>query len=367
MAKCCAARGVEIRTDARGARSDRGERPRGRRRDRGGRDGPGETSSSPTSTRSCSSRGSSTRRRCRRIFCGASRTGARGSGTFRMNVALSELPDFACLPGKARAEHHTSGIIIGPSLAYMDRAFLDAKASRLVEGADRRDADPLDARRHAGAAGTACREPLLPARRAGAAGRLPRRQLLGRSQGEGRRPDDRDGQPLRAELQGLGDRRGRCSRRSTSNAPSAFSAATSFMAHLSLDQIFSARPMLGHADYRAPIPGLYMCGSGTHPGGGVTGAPGHNAAREILRDVKAGRKRRLNLRMLRFFQRLNHRNAVRGHLDALLLHVSAEAPVRTRFSRAESDDPRAFRAPACGRPPRRCRSPPASSRASCCS
>lgn len=45
-----------------------------------------------------------------------------------------------------------------------------------------------------------------------------------------------------------------------------------------------ARPVLGHADYRSPIPGLYLCGSGTHPGGGVTGAPGHNAARAILRD-----------------------------------------------------------------------------------
>jgi phytoene dehydrogenase-like protein len=42
--------------------------------------------------------------------------------------------------------------------------------------------------------------------------------------------------------------------------------------------------MLGHADYRGPIAGLYTCGSGTHPGGGVTGAPGHNAAREVLRD-----------------------------------------------------------------------------------
>jgi phytoene dehydrogenase-like protein len=42
--------------------------------------------------------------------------------------------------------------------------------------------------------------------------------------------------------------------------------------------------VLGHGDYRSPIKGLYMCGSGTHPGGGVTGAPGHNAAHEILRD-----------------------------------------------------------------------------------
>ena len=54
-----------------------------------------------------------------------------------------------------------------------------------------------------------------------------------------------------------------------------------FHGALTSDQLFSARPMLGHADYRGPIPGLYMCGSGTHPGGGVTGAPGHNAAREI--------------------------------------------------------------------------------------
>jgi phytoene dehydrogenase-like protein len=51
-----------------------------------------------------------------------------GSGTFRMNVALSELPDFTVLPGRARAEHHGSGIIMAPSLAYMDQAWLDARA-----------------------------------------------------------------------------------------------------------------------------------------------------------------------------------------------------------------------------------------------
>ena len=62
-----------------------------------------------------------------------------------------------------------------------------------------------------------------------------------------------------------------------------------FHGALTLDQLFSARPMLGHADYRAPLAGLYMCGSGTHPGGGVTGAPGYNAARAILAD--SGRRR----------------------------------------------------------------------------
>jgi phytoene dehydrogenase-like protein len=53
---------------------------------------------------------------------------------------------------------------------------------------------------------------------------------------------------------------------------------------MSLDQLWAARPILGHGDYRGPLRGLYMCGAGTHPGGGVTGAPGHNAAREILAD-----------------------------------------------------------------------------------
>ena len=58
-----------------------------------------------------------------------------------------------------------------------------------------------------------------------------------------------------------------------------------FHGALSLDQLYSLRPMLGYADYRTPITGLYQCGSGTHPGGGVTGAPGFNAAREILKDI----------------------------------------------------------------------------------
>jgi len=51
-----------------------------------------------------------------------------GSGTFRMNVALAELPDFTALPGRVAADHHTAGIIMAPSLAYMDQAYLDAKA-----------------------------------------------------------------------------------------------------------------------------------------------------------------------------------------------------------------------------------------------
>ena len=62
-----------------------------------------------------------------------------------------------------------------------------------------------------------------------------------------------------------------------------------FHGALSLDQLFFARPVLGNANYRMPVRGLYLCGSGAHPGGGVTGLPGRNAAREIVRDIRRGR------------------------------------------------------------------------------
>ncbi|HTO86413.1 MAG TPA: NAD(P)/FAD-dependent oxidoreductase [Thermoanaerobaculia bacterium] len=62
-----------------------------------------------------------------------------------------------------------------------------------------------------------------------------------------------------------------------------------FHGEQALDQIFTMRPLLGWARYRTPIPGLYLCGAGTHPGGRVTGAPGSNAAREIAADLKRAR------------------------------------------------------------------------------
>jgi phytoene dehydrogenase-like protein len=58
-----------------------------------------------------------------------------------------------------------------------------------------------------------------------------------------------------------------------------------FHGEMTPDQSFDLRPLAGHSDYRTPLPGLYLCGSGTHPGGGVTGIPGHNAARVVLDDL----------------------------------------------------------------------------------
>ena len=124
-----------------------------------------------------------------------------GSGTFRMNVALSELPDFTCLPGRDLAEHHTAGIIMAPSLAYMEQAYFDARthgwsSEPIVEMVISSTLDDTLA-----PAGAACREPVLPARRAGTAG-----WIMGRPSRDGRRPDDRDGRPPCAELFAFGAR-----------------------------------------------------------------------------------------------------------------------------------------------------------------
>ena len=206
-----------------------------------------------------------------------------GSGTFRMNVALSELPDFAVLPGKgpagSGADHHTAGIVIAPGLDYMDRAHDDARAcgwSRepIVEMLIPSTLDDSLAPPGAHVASLFCQQfaPDLP---------------------DGRSWDD--------EREAAADR---IIDTVTAHAPNFRASVIARQIHspldlerkfgliggdifhgrMSLDQLWSARPVLGHGDYRGPIRGLYMCGSGTHPGGGVTGAPGHNAAHAILAD-----------------------------------------------------------------------------------
>ncbi|HYJ30246.1 MAG TPA: NAD(P)/FAD-dependent oxidoreductase [Allosphingosinicella sp.] len=203
------------------------------------------------------------------------------SATFRMNVALSALPRFTALPEPG--DHLTAGIIVGPSLDYMDRAWLSARggpwsAEPVVEMLIPSTLDDSLAPAGAHVASLFCQhfpyavEGGWPARRDEAADHILAtvdryapgfaRSVIARSPLS---PFDLE---QRFGLVG-GD---------------------IFHGRMSLDQLFSARPLLGHADYRMPVPGLYLCGSGAHPGGGVTGAPGHNAARAILAD-----RRRLRL------------------------------------------------------------------------
>jgi phytoene dehydrogenase-like protein len=60
-----------------------------------------------------------------------------------------------------------------------------------------------------------------------------------------------------------------------------------FHGELALDQLFTMRPVLGQAQYRSPVNGLYLCGGGTHPGGFFSGGSGRNAAREVAKDLKS--------------------------------------------------------------------------------
>ena len=203
------------------------------------------------------------------------------SATFRMNVALSELPRFTSLP--EAGDHLTAGIIIAPSLAYMDRAYTSARtgawsAEPIVEMLIASTLDDSLAPPGAHVASLFCQH-------------FP-------YQVEGGWPDrvdeaadhiidhvDRYAPGFKASVVGrlalspwhLEQRFG-------------LVGGDIFHGKMGLDQLFSARPMLGHADYRMPVPGLYLCGSGAHPGGGVTGAPGHNAAQAILADRRKWRK-----------------------------------------------------------------------------
>ncbi|MCC5886765.1 MAG: NAD(P)/FAD-dependent oxidoreductase [Gammaproteobacteria bacterium] len=202
-----------------------------------------------------------------------------GSASFRMNVALAELPDFTCLPGRERAPHHTAGIILAPSLGYMEQAYFDARShgwSRrpIVEMVIPSTVDDSLAPPGQHVASLFCQHtaPVLP---------------------DGMHWDDHKEAVADLMIETV-----------TAYAPNFRAAVLGrqvlspldlertfgltggdiFHGALSLDQLFSARPMLGQARYRGALPGLYLCGSGTHPGGGVSGIPGHNAAREILAD-----------------------------------------------------------------------------------
>lgn len=204
-----------------------------------------------------------------------------GSGTFRMNLALSELPSFTCLPGKEAAEHHGSGIIIAPSLHYMERAYHEARAhgwssQPIVEMLIPSTLDPGLAPPGQHVASLFCQHvaPTLP----------------DGASWDDHREEVADLMIATVDRWAPNFKRSVLGRQIMSplDLERTFGLVGGDIFHgaLGLDQLFAARPMLGHADYRGPIPGLYTCGAGTHPGGGVTGAPGHNAAREVLRDVR---------------------------------------------------------------------------------
>jgi phytoene dehydrogenase-like protein len=195
------------------------------------------------------------------------------SGTFRMNVALDALPDFShrisahCLEG---------GIIMAPTLQYMDEAYMDARKygwskKPIVEMLIPSLVDGSLAPTGKHVASLFCQQfdPSLKDswndHREEAASDII--DVVTHHA-----PNFRDS-ILATQIHSPWDLEQKFS----------LIGGDIFHGRLSLEQLFSARPMLGSGNYQSEIENVFLCGSGTHPGGGVSGLPGHNAAREILK------------------------------------------------------------------------------------
>ena len=203
------------------------------------------------------------------------------SATLRMNVALAELPDFTCRPGTAVADHHRSGIVIGPTLNYLEDAYLDARRGNFSE-------HPVV-------------EMLIPSTVDDSLAPPGRHVASLFCQHFPRARDwDRHREAAADTVFAAIDRVAP----NFSNAVIARQVLTPadleerfrlpggdiFHGAMTPDQVWANRPVMGYAAYRGPIAGLYHCGAGAHPGGGVTGLPGRNAARELVRDLTTRRR-----------------------------------------------------------------------------
>ena len=204
-----------------------------------------------------------------------------GSGTFRMNVALSELPDFTAAPGTQLQPHHQSGILVGHSLRYFEQAYFDARSKQHNAGWSRAPIVEL-------VISSTLDDTLAPPGQHVASlfcqhvnpdvdgGWDAHRDTVARLM-----IDTVDAVAPNFARSVLG-----YEALSPLDLERRFGLVGGDIFHgaLGLDQLFSARPLLGQGNYRGALKGLYLCGSGSHPGGGVTGLPGRNAARELLRD-----------------------------------------------------------------------------------
>ena len=204
------------------------------------------------------------------------------SATLRMNVALAELPDFTCRPGTEAADHHRSGIVIGPTLDYLENAYLDARRGKwseqpVVEMLIPSTIDDSLAPPGHHVASLFCQH--FPRDRDWDTDREVAADTVFATI-DRFAPNFSDSVIARQLLTpaDLEDRFG-------------LPGGDIFHGAMTPDQLWTNRPVMGYAAYRGPITGLYHCGAGAHPGGGVTGLPGMNAAREIARDVASRRRK----------------------------------------------------------------------------
>ena len=206
------------------------------------------------------------------------------SGTFRMNVALTELPDFSCLHSlpKERQDAAIKGMIsLSPTMKHYEQAFVDAhqrgwskKPSLEIYIPSTLDNTLAPEGQHVMSLFAQHFNPNLPD---GLSWDGIREQVADEiinyvNQFAPNFKDSIVGRQIKSPL----------------DLEREFGLVGGDIFHgaLAFDQMYSMRPTTGYADYRMPVKNLYLCGSGAHPGGGVSGCPGHNAAREIKKDLK---------------------------------------------------------------------------------
>ena len=200
----------------------------------------------------------------------------------KVNFALDGLPEYPTLPG--RGDIFRGFMNVGPSIDYLERAFDEGKygwySSRpYIDGAIQSD--------HRSGHGTPrqARHVVLHPLHAVP----PARERLGHREGEPGRHRPADARVVLPGLLATSCSSARSAPRSTSSGRSACREGNIFAGEFFAPQMFFFRPAPGWSQYRTPIDGYYQCGSGTHPGGCVTGGPGRLAASQIFKDrAKAG-------------------------------------------------------------------------------
>jgi phytoene dehydrogenase-like protein len=204
------------------------------------------------------------------------------SGSVKVNLALGELPRPVAWAGPVPGDPHTGILAISPSIEYLERAWDDAKygrpsASPYIEVVFPSVFEPQVAPR--GRHVALCFTQFGPFDVEGGWDR--HREAYGRNVIDtlARTSPNMSGAVEHMEVLAPPDLEARFG----------LLGGSIFHGEMTPDQMFSLRPLPGFGDYRSPIHGLYLCGSGTHPGGGVMGVPGRNAAKVIGRDVKRER------------------------------------------------------------------------------
>jgi phytoene dehydrogenase-like protein len=202
------------------------------------------------------------------------------SASLRMNLALKTLPEFAALPGTEVGPQHRASITFIESMAHLDQAYVSARAGI--------PADPPII------------EAIIPSATDDSLVDQPGTHVMsllckympydlaGDEHWDDRKPDvvERILDHVARFIPNLRDSLVHAQCLTPLDLERVFGMTRGDICHgrMEPDQLYSARPHPASAQYATPVPGLYLCGSGTHPGGGVTGAPGHNAAGRILRD-----------------------------------------------------------------------------------